>query len=522
MMRPGRILTFLLAVILTLYLLNLAVGHLKWGRSPALSQEPVDTALRISEYEHITSPEQSPHADVVLNDTLRLKNSAEAESEAVHAPFYPGDAIRDSLAEGRQVRVLFYGDSQLEGDRLTALLRREMRKEGGGTGPGLFSPLMPVMYTKSFVLRSSSNWIRYTLLDYRSGKLPGNSLAPMLSVCRFTPPRGRLTAMSYASVRITPVPGADESVTKYDRLRLFYGNNYDTVLVTVRSGESLIDFVMLQKGSGPMEYSLPLPSVSDLTVEFTGRNSPDIYAFSIESDNGIVVDNIPVRGSAGLEFVMTDIQGFNESFMMLRPDIIFLQFGLNVVRNVRSEYHYYEEGLVRQIEYLKKASGGVPVVLVGVTDMAERTDDTIRPFTNIRAIRDAQKNAAARTGAIFWDAWESMGGPGSIVRWLKYSPPLSAKDLTHLSNEGADTIASRIYNDLLAMRPVTENIKDTLIAASVTLSHPGHGLTETKAGNAAADSLEHASIHPWRHCFDTIRSRLSFSLPQPSGYSFSW
>lgn len=490
MMRPGRILTFLLAVILTLYLLNLAAGHLKWGRGQGLSSEPVDTSLKVSDYKSINDTAGTHRADVTFTDTLLRAGTAEAERETVHAPFYPGEAIRDSLAEGKQVRMLFYGDSQLEGDRLTASLRRELRKEGGGTGPGLFSPLMPVMYTKSFVLRSSSNWIRYTLLDYRSGKLTGNNFAPMLSVCRFTPPGVRLNAMSYASVRITPVPGAEESVTKYDRLRLFYGNNYDTVLVTVRSGDSLIDFVMLQKGNGPMEYSLPLPSVKDLTVEFTGRNSPDIYAFSLESDNGIIVDNIPVRGSAGLEFVMTDSHGFKECFTMLKPDIIFLQFGLNVVRNVRSEYHYYEEGLVRQIEYLKKASGNVPVVLVGVTDMAERTDDTIRPFRNIRAIRDAQKNAAARTGAIFWDAWESMGGPGSIVRWLNYSPPLSAKDLTHLSNEGADTIASRIYNDLLATRPVAETVNDTAIAKQVTASSPGPGLSETAAGNAAPDSLQ--------------------------------
>ena len=88
------------------------------------------------------------------------------------APFFPGDAIRDSLAAGKQVRILFYGDSQIEGDRMTSLLRRELRENRGGTGPGLISPVMPVMYTRSYVVKSSANWVRYTLLDYRSGVFP--------------------------------------------------------------------------------------------------------------------------------------------------------------------------------------------------------------------------------------------------------------------------------------------------------------------------------------------------------------
>ncbi len=106
----------------------------------------------------------------------------------VAAPYYPGDALRDSLAKGRQVRILYYGDSQVEGDRVTSLLRKQLREEGGGTGPGLISPVMPVMYTRSYVVRSSSNWKRYTLLDYRKGSIPHNRMGPMLAISRFTPP----------------------------------------------------------------------------------------------------------------------------------------------------------------------------------------------------------------------------------------------------------------------------------------------------------------------------------------------
>ncbi|MCU0377605.1 MAG: hypothetical protein MUC78_05040, partial [Bacteroidales bacterium] len=260
----------------------------------------------------------------------------------------------------------------------------------------------------------------------------------------------------------TAVPGADSAVSRYDRLRIFYSNNNDTNFVGVASGNRKIAFSLLNQGSGPMEYSVALPSVSDVTVEFIGRVSPDIYAFSLESDTGVIVDNIPVRGSAGLEFVMTDSHDFQKCLEMLDPDLIILQYGLNVVKNVRSEYHYYEEGLLKQVEFLRKVSGGVPVMLVSLTDMAQKAGDSVRSYTNIPAIRDAQKNAAMRSGAIFWDAWESMGGEGSIVEWFNHNPSLASKDLTHLSNAGADTIASRLYNSFFIAETSAVNLIDTI------------------------------------------------------------
>jgi D-alanyl-lipoteichoic acid acyltransferase DltB (MBOAT superfamily) len=483
-MRPVRIFLFLLSVVLTLYILSLVTGYRKLRIDSIFDKFRPDTAL------HDTNEKRA--ADTVIpekitRDTLSALITSDSSGHPAGAALYPGDAIRDSINAGKQVRILFYGDSQLEGDRMTSLLRRQLRQEGGGTGPGLISPVMPVMYTRSFVVKSSPNWVRYTLMDYRNGVLPHNRLGPMLALCRFKAPGDTMKTPVYASVRITPVPGADPAVSEYDNLRIFYGNNPDTVFVSVRTGSRLLDFTMLQTGTGPLEYSTPLPSLSDVTIEFTGRSSPDIYALSLESNHGVIVDNIPVRGSAGLEFVMTDKTCFEDCFARLKPDMIILQFGLNVVRNVRSEYHYYEEGLVKQIEYLRSVSGGVPVVLVSLTDMALKTEDTIMTYTNIPAIRNAQKEAAARSSVTFFDAWKSMGGKGSIVKWLHHSPPLASKDLTHLSNAGADTIASRLYSNLLTARNVAVSLPDTLPESADTIVSVAQRTESTSTGDLLPD-----------------------------------
>ena len=549
-MRPGRILLFLLAVVLTLIILDLLTDRQRREGSTLLLQEEIagtdtsGTAGNVLSVEDpppgagaagdLTAPEETvpgtgaavnpvqPAEPGTISDNLPPgpvagPDASASPSSPVTAapPPHPGDLVRETVARGEQVRIVYYGDSQIEGDRMTSLLRRELRKQGGGTGPGMLLPVMPVMYTRSYVVRSSSNWKRYTLLDYRNGTLPHNRLGPMLALCRFTPPGDSLTGRSFATVKINPVPGADTAVSTYENLRILYGNNRDTVLVGIRSGNTLVDFAMLQTGEGPLEYSVPLPSVSDVTVEFTGRNSPDIYALSLESTTGVIVDNVPVRGSAGLEFVMTDFRGFEGTFESIRPDMVFLQFGLNVVRNVRSEYHYYEEGLARQVGWLKRASGGVPVVLVSVTDMALRISDTIQRFPNIVAIRDAQKKAAGASGAVFWDAWSSMGGAGSVINWFNHNPPLASKDQTHLSNPRTDTLAARQYADLLVADTNDTIINaDTVPAGTDTVVGRSDTLRQEAVSEAAVAESETGTGSPVRRALSRFSSLLIYHPDQ--------
>ena len=107
----------------------------------------------------------------------------------------------------------------------------------------------------------------------------------------------------------------------------------------------------------------------------------------MKAETGVIVDNIPQRGSAGLEFTMVDRENLAESYRKLSPDLFILHYGLNIVKNVRDDYSYYQKGLVRQLSLLKEISPSTPVLLVGVTDMAEQNGDSIKsyqqyPFNN--------------------------------------------------------------------------------------------------------------------------------------------
>lgn len=356
----------------------------------------------------------------------------------------------DSLnASGRPLRIIFYGDSQIEGDRITSYIRKSLRKKYGGTGPGLLLPLMPVMYTKSVFVRSSSNWKRYNYLSVKNGDYNKKSLGPFMTICRFLPP-GVSRKDEKAFVRIVPSQLADSTAGLFDNLRIFYRNSRGTVKVRVKADDKVIFSDSLKSGDSMHELRCGLGRPAEVRIEFEGRVSPDICGISIESEKGVIVDNIPQRGSAGLEFTMVDSADLHDSFRFLNPDLIILHYGLNIVRNVRKEYGFYERGFNRQLERLKVISPGTRLLVISLTDMGFASGDTIKSFPNIASIRNAQEEAAKKAGSGFWDSRQAMGGENSIVKWSKTKPPLAQNDLVHLTNSGSDSLAALLVKDIFS------------------------------------------------------------------------
>jgi len=365
-----------------------------------------------------------------------------------------------------QVRIIYYGDSQIEGDRFTSHIRHILQKRYSGHGPGLFLPIMPVMYTKSIVIKSSSNWRKYNYLSYKNKEISHNKLGPFMAICRYLP-EGEITPDPVSAfINIKPSSFADSASSNYDILRLFYIISDGSVVFSVKADGKYICREALLRTGELSEISCKLNSARDVTLEFTGKVSPDIYGISIESERGVIVDNIPQRGSAGLEFTMVDSSNLAESFRKLSPDLFVLQYGLNIVRNVRDEYNYYQHGLERQISLLNKIAPSVPVLVVSVTDMASTDEGKVMSFRNIPAIIEAQKKASEETGAAFWDSYSAMGGDSSIIRWSEKKPPLAQKDLVHFTYIGADTLSDRLTSSLFILHE-----KDTLQQALPILPH---------------------------------------------------
>jgi len=458
-MRPFR--SFLLLLIIIASLSGLVYLFPGSRLFPPLSEFIPEIKPQGTVIEHVIDTAAIQAADVeVLKDTSDYSSVSESPAVLLKPLI---DSLRQS---GEQVRLMYYGDSQIEGDRITFYLRQLLREGREGTGPGLFLPSMPVMYTKSIWLKSSTNWERYNYISYRNGILSHNRLGPLMTVCRYLPEGVTTAEPVKAYVRIRPSVFADSAAAEYEMLRLFYSGAQEEVKVVVKANDNQVFTGRLENGEGVHEIQCNLNRANDIVIEFEGKTSPDILGISIESRSGVIVDNIPRRGSAGLEFTMVDRDILEETFSMLDPDLIVLHYGLNIVKNVRKDYSYYKRGLYRQLTLLKEIAPSATLMVIGVTDMAAVEGDSIKSFSNIPAIIDAQREAASETGAAFWDPYEAMGGSSSIIKWAEKKPPLAQTDYVHLTYPGADTL-SQMLAEAIFKEGADKEI-DTLIVSDIS------------------------------------------------------
>jgi len=466
----------------------------------------------IKENTYKSIPEEKIATDTIKPPVYPAPFPADTTSASYEPhPTDPLEIFLDSLQYSRkQVRILYYGDSQIEGDRITSYLRRYLRKGKNGTGPGLFLPVMPVTYTKSFYVRASPNWRRYNYLSFKNGEINHNDFGPFMAFCRYMPD-GQISPGRVKSwIRITPSIFADSTESKFEYLRIFYRNRLDAVAIEVKAGSNPVVTDTLEASNNISEFVCPLNNAKNILIDLSGRTSPDIYGISIESKDGIIVDNIPQRGSAGLEFTMVDRENLRDSYRFLKPDLFVLHYGLNLATNIRDNYLYYEKGLLRQISLLKEISPETGILVVGLTDMAYQDGDAVISYPNIPKIIDAQKAASSETGAVFWDAHEAMGGKSSIIKWFGMNPPLAKKDLIHLTDQGADTLAMIMASDLFA----TEE-PDSLISKM-----PGFVLADTLPSMQSGKVLQRQEVEEAEGSLSYVVS-LIFSYDPDKPFIFS-
>jgi lysophospholipase L1-like esterase len=127
---------------------------------------------------------------------------------------------------------------------------------------------------------------------------------------------------------------------------------------------------------------------------------------------------------------------------------VILQFGINVVPYASTSYSWYENNIMKVIQTIKRSSPGVQVLVVGVSDMAQKKGGIWNTFETIPMVMEAQKNACRRTNSAFWDLYQVMGGKNSIIAWSKTSPPLAGKDYIHLTPKGAQVVGEFLFQSL--------------------------------------------------------------------------
>lgn len=415
-MKPHSVLLFIASVMAVLGALcfvlpDRVTWHAHTLRWPSMSEvmgiEKSDKMIAMS----VDSVAESISTDSVVRPAKPVAEVIPAipdslyETDGEHIPLA---AFYHSLAEAgsRKVRVIHYGDSQIEEDRMTCQIRQALQEKFGGSGVGIM-PLAQTIPSRS---------VKQTLI------MNGKTITPAQGPKRYLVygpkrlqrqdglygPMGQVAIMNDSAVagseKITAICSPLDSSLQYDNVRVFA----DSTIYYTHIGD---------------------------TVHLEGQGA--VYGISQESARGVIVDNIPMRGCLGLVFTKMDSAQLSQFYAKENVTLIIMQFGGNAIpfNEKASTIRSIVRGLREQVQFIKQCAPHASILFIGPSDMLTTIDGVEQSYPLVSYL-DAQLMLMAKEEQIgYFSLFRWMGGNGSMARWKEIG--LASKDGIHFMRSGA-------------------------------------------------------------------------------------
>jgi len=406
--------------------------------------------------------EKPPEEDTYEFDTIRA--NADSLRRSIPKIEYPDGnsailfpvfkALKNLKNSGKLIRIMHYGDSQIEGDRMTSLIRNKLQSKFGGSGIGLVPSSQLYDYKFSMLQESSDNWHRYTIYGNVDTTISHRRYGALGCFCKFTPviedTLSSDTSSYEAWVSFKKSKYSYPNTQQFRQCRVYYGYNSEPFLNGIYQNGELLDAEIIPPTQklNELKWLFNEPQ-SSLLLKFEGRSSPEIYGIALDNISGVAVDNIAMRGCSGTVFTKIDADLLTEMYKFLNVKLFLLQFGGNVVPYISENYKIYEKWFYSQLNRLHRVCPNVSIIVIGVADMSVKEKEMYVTYPNLKKVRNALKNASFKSGAAYWDMYEAMGGENSMPSWVFAQPPLASKDFVHFNPKGARIIAQMFYNSFI-------------------------------------------------------------------------
>lgn len=353
--------------------------------------------------------------------------------------------------EEKSIRILHYGDSQIEGDRISDYIRLKLQNQFGGEGPGLIS-FMPVAPSVVNKISWSTGWDRYPVFAGKDKRVKHNNFGALANICRFSAYNTVTDTTQYkqAWVKLVTSKNGGPKAASYKKIKLFYGGAQTKTHVELYENGSLNNSDSLAAGGNfnIKEFNLNQgPLLHEF--KFKGKDSPDFYGVSLEGGKGVMVDNMGLRGSSGTFFNQINFNQLKAFYDYLNTKLIILQFGGNSLPYIttKEQADNYGMYLRAQINIIKKIAPQASILVIGPADMSVKEGTQYVTHPQLENLRDAIKKTAFDLDCAFFDMYSCMGGRNSMVTWVEEG--IAAKDYIHFSSTGARKIAVLLYSSLI-------------------------------------------------------------------------
>jgi lysophospholipase L1-like esterase len=347
-------------------------------------------------------------------------------------------------ASNKSIRILHYGDSQIEGDRTTREIRNFFQEKYGGTGTG-FQNMTPFVPMAAVAHKTDGKWVRMTSFGRQDQRQSDGRYGVTGIANRFN---SRVDGEYDAFINFYPRSYGYKKAREFSKFQLFHGPLKDSLKISWFINDTLNQIQLMDTLTDDSKLVVRASEpIKELRIEFKGA-SPDFYGISLDGKSGVNVDNISMRGSSGISFTQMDESHFKKELSNHEIALIILQFGGNSVPyfKTKESVKSYGQSFQRQIQLFKRLVPSASIIVVGPSDMASKKGLKWLSYPIIREVRNTMMNVAFDERVGYFDLCGFMGGEGSMVEWVNKSPPLAGPDHIHFTRRGAKKVGIAIAN----------------------------------------------------------------------------
>lgn len=383
-------------------------------------------------------------------------------------------------AQGKRVRIAYYGDSMTDGDMIVQDFRGKYQKKYGGFGVGFIPINVESSRSRGSVIhRYSNNW---TTQSYVNTKKPARGFGVSGGVF--------FVKDSTGSADLTLQAGGLATMKTLHSPTLYYAqsDNKNGLVQVIVNKDTISKKLNAQKNVNKL--TLYNAEVSKIKLNFVDSDSIGFYGVDVSSATGVQVDNYSSRGNSGLPislFKPSIMQGFNQDF---NYSLIILHFGTNVLNYGSYNYSWYTKQMGRVVEHLKQCFPGASILVVSTADKSTKYDTAMQSDSAVVPLVKAQRKYALDKQVGFFNLYSAMGGQGSMVKWVEELPTRANKDYTHFNYNGAKQVASLMFDQIDKAYLVYKQKRD----AAKSKSSPVDSLekqTQTNNTSELVDTLNH-------------------------------
>jgi lysophospholipase L1-like esterase len=343
--------------------------------------------------------------------------------------FEKAEAARE---QHKIVRVLYYGDSQIELDRFSFNLRNFLQQKFGGGGPGMV-PFHQTIPNDAVNQTYSGDYSCFSLWgEVRKNK--EGDYGPLAKMFR-------IDGYNTISVIAPNRKGMPDKRDRYSNISLLINNLHGNFKAELSDKINQTNYNLQTDSSGIQLLEFPL-NFATRSFFVTFHGNANIYGMLIDDGFGVAVDNIAMRGASGLHFTSMRDSLMKEIFQMLNVGMIILQYGGNAVPGLSGDksVETYVAGIISQIKYLQRIMPNIPILFIGPSDMLSMVDGTLQSYKHLPYLVEKLSMEIPKAGVAFWNMYQVMGGANSMRAWVKKG--WAGNDYVHFTTKGAQEIAN--------------------------------------------------------------------------------